>query len=367
MAQPFSLLLKPASCDCNLHCRYCFYLDKTTLFGKASHRMSDDTLEALTKGYLALAMPQHVFCWQGGEPTLLGLEFFQHARRLQQRHQRRNASILNTLQTNGTLLDEAWGRFLHDQHFLVGLSLDGPPEFHDAMRGAGSHAHVLRGLDLLRHHQVPHNILTVIHRDNAAHPEELYRYLTSQGIAFQQYIECADVDAGGEPYPYALRPGQWGEFLCRLFDAWYAHDVGKVSIRLFDAIITRLATGAVTLCAMNTACCDYLVVEHDGSVYPCDFQVSEATRLGNIRQHKFATLRNQAAYQCWSRQKAPTHASCHACRWLPLCYGDCPRQRNPQGLSRLCADWQLFFQHTIERFENLADQLAPLHGHCHLP
>ena len=362
VTEPFSILIKPASFDCNLRCSYCFYLPKETLFGPPPHRMTTDTLEAVTRAYLAVPMPEYLFCWQGGEPTLMGIPFFQNAVRLQRLHRPRRAVVRNALQTNGTLLDDHWADFLHREQFLVGLSLDGPPALHDACRrrpdGAGSHDLALRGLRTLQQHRVEHNVLTLVSKANQDAPEDIYHYLKSLGVTFHQYIECADRDPDGNRLPYALEPGKWGEFLCRLFDAWYPNDTRTVSIRLFDAILNRLVTGQTTLCAMAASCCAYLVVEHDGSVYPCDFCVAEAARLGNVRQTRLTTLRNHPHYRDWGRQKAPCSPRCHACRWLPLCLGDCQRHRAPDGRSILCDDWQLFFQHTIERFENLAATLS---------
>ncbi len=360
MNESFSLLLKPASFDCNLRCRYCFYLPKEELFGSGVHRMDRETLEAVTRSYLAMPMASHTFGWQGGEPTLAGVEFFREAVRLQREHAA-GGSVANALQTNGTLLDDEWGKFLRENRFLVGISIDGPAELHDRFRiradGGGSHAGVMRGLGVLKRHGVEFNALTLVSAANQDRPVEVYRYLKELGVNFHQYIECVEFDRDGKRRPFALSPGRWGEFLCRIFDEWYPADTRTVSIRLFDSILSRLATGVPTICPMSGNCCSYLVVEHDGGVYPCDFHVRPEYRLGNIRETGFAELRALPRYRGWGAVKDPHSAKCSACRWLPLCMGDCPKNRSA-GESALCGDWQLFYSHTIERFERLASGIA---------
>lgn len=362
MNETFSLLLKPASFDCNLRCRYCFYLPKEELFGPGVHRMDFGTLEAVTRSYLALPMKRHTFGWQGGEPTLMGVDFFREAVKLQKRYSVGGCRrIENALQTNGILLDDEYCKFLHENRFLVGISIDGPENLHDRFRrhadGRGSHREVMRGVELLKRHWVEFNALTLVSAANQDHPVEIYRYLKSLGIRFHQYIECVEFDGEGKRQPFALSPGKWGEFLCRLFDEWYRFDTRTVSIRLFDSILSRLVTGIPTICPMGGNCCNYLVVEHDGNVYPCDFHVFPELRLGNIHESGFAELRELPRYRSWGMIKDPHSEKCSSCRWLPLCMGDCPKNRTKAG-STLCEDWQLFYTHTIERFESLAAELS---------
>ena len=371
MNESFSLLLKPASFDCNLRCRYCFYLAKEKWFGAGVHRMTPGTLEAVIRNYLAQPMARHSFGWQGGEPTLMGVPFFREAVRLQRQYAA-GGEVANALQTNGTLLDDEWGAFLHENRFLVGISLDGPAPLHDRFRrhrggGSGSHREVERGLAVLKRHQVEFNVLTLVSAANQDRPEEIYGYLRELGVVFHQYLECVEFDRRGRLQPFALRPGKWGEFLCRLFDAWYPADTGRVSIRIFDSILSRLVTGIPTLCSMGGNCCNYLVVEYDGSVYPCDFFVRPEHRLGQIAETGFEVLRARPAYRRWGEIKNPRSDRCAACRWLPLCMGDCPKNRTAAG-SELCADWSVFFEHTIARFEILASAISrqrqgvPSHG-----
>lgn len=360
MSGSFSLLLKPVSFDCNLRCRYCFYLPKEELFGSGIHRMSRETLEAVTRSYLAVPMKRHTFGWQGGEPTLMKVEFFREAVRLQKQYAS-GSEISNALQTNGTLLDDEWGKFLSDNRFLAGVSIDGPARLHDRFRlyadGRGSHAEVMRGIGVLKRHRVEFNALTLVSASNQEHPVEIYRYLKELGINFHQYIECVEFDREGKRRPFALAPGKWGEFLCRIFDEWYPADTRSVSVRLFDSILSRLTAGVPTVCPMGGNCCNYLVIEHDGSVYPCDFHVHPEYRLGSIRETGLGLLYELPRYREWGTVKDPRSAKCSACRWLPLCMGDCPKNRTAAG-SALCEDWQLFYSHTIERFERLAAGLA---------
>lgn len=363
MSASFSLLIKPVSLDCNLRCSYCFYLPKAELFGRQAHRMTPEVLEKVTRDYLSLPMETHTFGWQGGEPTLAGLDFFREAVSVQ-RSARRGGAIQNVLQTNGTLLDDDWGSFLHEAGFLVGISIDGPASLHDRFRlhedGRGSHTDVLRGLEILKRHRIEHNVLTLVSAANREHPVEVYRYLRDElGLRYHQYIDCVEFGRDGTLLPYSLRPGQWGRFLCSVFDEWYPRDTHTVSIRLFDSIVSRLATGIPTICPMGGDCRHYLVIEHNGDLYPCDFHVRPETLLGNIAHVPLSAVRSSARYRSWGQIKNPRSSTCDHCRYLPLCMGDCPKNRLP-GTPRtlLCDDWKLFYDHTIERFELLADEVS---------
>lgn len=361
MNPAFSLLIKPASCDCNLHCNYCFYLQKEKIFGKHTHRMSEDTLECLTRQYLRLPLATYTFDWQGGEPTLMGLPFFKRAIQLQKQVAPPNATIQNAIQTNGTLINDDWATFLHDNHFLTGISIDGPAKLHNMFRktadGRNSHEAVIKGLKALQRHDADVNALTLISAANQGAPVTVYNYLRELGVNYHQYIECVETDTHGKPLPYALKPGQWGDFLCAIFDEWFKNDIGKVSVRLFDSIVSRLVTGAPTICPMNGNCCNYLVVEHDGSVYPCDFNVTPELKLGSIHTATFHELTTKQDYLAWGTQKQPKNNDCHGCKWLPLCMGDCPKNRR-HATSFLCNDWKQFYQHTIQRFELLASSIT---------
>ena len=358
----FSLLVKPASYNCNLRCAYCFYLSKESMFGSGALRMPRDTLRTLTRKYLACPMADHSFGWQGGEPTLMGLDFFREAVRLQ-REFLPDRFTSNSLQTNGTLLDDEWAVFLKENRFLTGISIDGPRELHDRFRrdssGAGTHERVLRGRAALENAGAEYNVLTLVSAANQDYPAEVYEYLKSLGVRYHQYIECVEFDAAGKRAPFALGPGKWGEFLCGIFDAWYPKDVGKVSVRLFDSVVSRLVSGVPTMCSMGADCRHYLVVEHNGDIFPCDFFVRSDLRLGNILKDDFEQLRGSAGYRDWGGIKRPQTPECFGCAWYALCAGDCPKNRCG-GMSALCEDWKIFYSHTIERFERLAGYVSGL-------
>ncbi len=347
--QPFSLLLKPVSGDCNLRCVYCFYK-------QGPHRMEESVLRQIIAGYLRTPQPVYAFNWQGGEPLLAGRDFYRNALELMRRLAPPKAMITNAIQTNGTLLDDAWGEFLARNHFLVGVSLDGPQEVHDANRpdagGRGSHAAVLRGIEALRRHGVEFNLLTLVNARNVKPGAALYRYLRDEaGCRHHQYIECTDPGS-----PHAVSAEAWGEFLCEVFDEWIANnDPGRVSVRLFDSILNRLVCNHIDSCAMSRECGQYLVIEHDGSVYPCDFFVRPEWRLGNIGETPLESLLRTPLARRFARLKSEVPAECRSCPYFPLCAGDCTRNRETAAPSRLCAGWKRFYGYTLERFRKIAD------------
>ncbi|MBO5762728.1 MAG: anaerobic sulfatase maturase [Lentisphaeria bacterium] len=360
-APEFSLLVKPVSFDCNLRCDYCFYLKKEEFFGCGKHLMSRQTLEKMISGFLRTPQPLHAFGWQGGEPTTAGLDFFREAVRLMEQYGRGGVRVSNALQTNGTLLDDEWAAFLKQYHFLVGVSLDGPAMLHDLHRkdaaGQGSHGRVLRGIDALRRHGVQYNILTLVNRDAAQQPLTVYRYLRDEmQTQFHQYIECVETAPDGSLQPYALTPELWGEFLCRIFDEWYQYDLQRVSVRLFDAVLNKLVLGTPNSCAMSRCCNHYLVIEHDGSIYPCELFVQPEYRLGKVGDRaleKFLILPEMRAF---SREKAAVPPECAACRYYRFCAGDCTKNRR-SGRSLLCAGWKMFYEHALPRFEEIARRI----------
>jgi len=355
----FSLLFKPVSLDCNLRCSYCFYLPRASFLGSCAHRMPLDTLETAIRLYSQSKSAHFRFGWQGGEPTLAGVDFYKHAVAFQKKYIHASTPVTNALQTNGTLLDDNWGKFLSENHFLTGISLDGPQPIHDTNRktanGLGSYNQVIHGLDILKKYNCQVNVLTLVSATNQHVPVDIYNHLLDLGITYHQYIECVEQDKNGKLAEVAVTPEKWGEFLCRIFDRWYPGDVGHVSIRLFDSIISRLATGIPTCCPMNGDCRNYFVIEHDGSVYPCDFYVYPEHKLGNISENDFKTLQKKKGYIDFGQRKKPQDDTCMTCRWLPLCMGDCCKNRMPNGKSHLCAGWKIFYEHTISRFEALAD------------
>jgi uncharacterized protein len=360
----FSLLIKPCSADCNLRCRYCFYLPAARNYPEtACHRMDDRTLERVVRSFLATPQPVHTFGWQGGEPTLMGLPFFQRVVELQRGLGKPGTRVANGLQTNGTLLTDAFAAFLAEYRFLVGVSLDGPAAIHDAERrtadGKGSHAAVMAGIACLQRAKAEFNILTLVNRANVGHACEVYDYLVDQGFFYHQYIECVEFGAGGELEPFAIDGASWGSFLCALFDRWYAHDTRRVSVRLFDTVLAKLVDDASLTCACSADCRQYFLVEHNGDVYPCDFHVRPDWRLGNIHEQDWPALMAAPRFVEFGGRKSLWDAGCGQCPYLKFCMGDCPKNRgfDPSRRSHLCEGWQRFYAHALPRFHELAEQV----------
>lgn len=353
MQLDYSILIKPASFNCNMRCRCCFYLQREEMFGSGTHRMSEETLEKMTADYLSVPMKYHRFYWQGGEPTLMGLQFFRKAVSLQ----RKCCNCLNYLQTNGTLLDEEWAKFLKDNRFKVGISLDGPEAIHNASRvyadGRGTYSDVMRAIELLKKHGVDFSVLTLVSSANQDYPLEVYEHLKQHELFEQQYIECVEHDADGKLLPISVSPDKWGSFLCSIFDRWFAADLQSVRINVFDSVAEKLVNGNYSSrCTFNCNCCNYLVIEHNGSAFPCDFFVDNQHLLGNAVKDGLKKLFKSNEYHRWGKEKASLSPKCTSCRWMPICIGDCQKNRL-NGHSLLCKGWDAFFSHTIERFEYL--------------
>jgi len=365
--RPFTLLVKPASADCNLRCDYCFYLDRGKLYPEGkTHRMPDDVLDAMISKYMATPQPQYAFGWQGGEPTLMGAGFFRRVTELQEKRGARGARVANGLQTNATLIDDELARHLATYKFLVGVSLDGPADVHDRHRrnaaGRGSHTDVLRGIDRLRRRHVEFNILTLVNEANVGRGSETYRYLRDRGLLFHQYIPCVEFDERGERMPFAIDGPAWGGFLCEIFDEWFTADTRRVSVRLFDSLLAWMVEGRRTTCTMGRNCRQYLVVEHNGDVYPCDFFVEQGLRLGNILTDDWEGMLDSPVYAAFGADKAKWAAECDECRWLDVCAGDCLKHRyaagrDPRRLSHLCEGWKRFYAHAMDKLGTLADDI----------
>ncbi|MHA1195185.1 MAG: anaerobic sulfatase maturase [Promethearchaeota archaeon] len=362
----FSLLIKPASADCNLRCRYCFYIDHLKDV-KKTPRMSDEVLEALISSYMKTDQEKHyVFGWQGGEPTLMGYNFYKRVVELQETHAPPNSMISNGIQTNGTLITEKLANLFSEYKFLLGVSLDGPPKFHDIYRrtvsGHSTHSLVMRGINILRKYGVEFNILILVNNENVHHAKEIYDYLKNQGFFYHQYIPCVEFDENNQLLPYSINGEEWGNFLCDLFDEWIITDIHKVSIRLFDSIIEYLVNGNLNVCYMDKDCRQYFVVEYDGNVYPCDFFVRKDLLLGNILNDTWKELLNSPIYKNFGKQKANWNKECYHCSYLNLCHGDCQKfrpgqDRNPNSLSILCKGWKKFFTHALSRFKIIAREI----------
>lgn len=362
--RPFSLLIKPASADCNLRCDYCFYLDHVSLYPETrTHRMSDEVLEQMIRSYMSTTQPTYSFGWQGGEPTLMKLEFFEKVVKLQKRYGSSGAVVSNGLQTNATLIDDAFAAHLAEYQFLVGASIDGPPELHDVYRkdaaGNGSHERVMKGVEALNRNKVEYNALVLVSSANVEHPETVYRYLTDLGINYHQYIPCVEFDEDGNPLPYTITGDQWGQFLNGIFNVWRERDTRTVSIRDFDAILGVMVNGSYTMCVQSGNCTSYFVVEYNGDIYPCDFFVEKGTKLGNVAHTSWRQAQQSSRYNKFGRQKSEWNHVCAECEYLRYCSGDCLKQRfygsrDPGQISWLCRGWKRFYQHTLPEFEKLA-------------
>ena len=305
----FSLLIKPTSADCNMNCMYCFYLEKSSLYPQYKvHRMKDATLEKMISSYMEAPQDCYTFGWQGGEPTLMGLEFFKKVVELQKRYGKAGSIISNGLQTNATLIDDDFARYFSEYKFLLGVSLDGPQYIHDHYRkftgGKGTFDRVMKGIEILRKNNVEFNILVLVNDFNVNKAVEVYRFLVDSGFYFHQYIPCVEFDNQGALKPFSINGEKWGSFLVELFNQWYPRDLYKVSIRFFDSILNHIVGRKATICHMEDNCKQYLVVEHNGDIYPCDFFVKEDLKLGNINDNSWEELLDSSTYIDFGKAKS---------------------------------------------------------------
>jgi len=362
--RPFTLLIKPVSADCNLQCEYCFYLEKCTLYPESPvHRMPDDVLERMIGSYMDTPQPVYSFGWQGGEPTLMGVDFFRKIVDFQKEHGQSGKTVANGLQTNATLIDDEMADLLRRYRFLLGCSLDGPPEIHDLYRktagGRPTHQGVMAGIETLQRHGVEFNILILVSQANVHRARDVYRYLVDRGFHYHQYIPCVEFDADGEIQPYAISGEEWGEFLCELFDMWYPGDAYTVSIRHLDSLLLKIVDDQISVCHLGDNCCQYFVVEYNGDIYPCDFFVDPALRLGNVMESSWESLLASPIYEAFGAQKTKWNGACPTCDALDLCRGDCLKHRTYAGhastnLSWLCEGNRRFLRHARGRLDQLA-------------
>ena len=363
----FSLLIKPTSADCNMNCRYCFYLKKSSLYPKIKvHRMSEITLEKLISSYMKTSQGCYNFGWQGGEPTLMGVYFYIKVVELQKRYGKSGAFVSNGLQTNATLIDEDFARLFAKYHFLLGVSLDGPQYIHDYYRkysgGDGTFKKVMKGIEILKKSNVDFNILVLVNDLNVKKAAEVYQFMLENSFYFQQYIPCVEFDSRGNIEPFSVTGEQWGGFLIELFNQWYPKDTHKVSIRIFDSIINQLVYGKATICHMENNCSQYLVVEYNGDVYPCDFFVQQDLKLGNIFKNSWEEINDSPVYFKFGNAKSEYSFICSSCQYLNLCWGDCLKHRaygsnSFKKLSILCSGWKIFYNHSLKIFKKIAESL----------
>jgi len=365
-------MVKPIGAQCNLRCDYCFYLEKTALYPQhraADFRMSDVTLATLIRSVIeARPVGQETvqFAWQGGEPCLMGLAFYERAVALQRRLAPAGVSVQNTFQTNGVLIDDDFARFFRAHGFLVGVSLDGPQVLHDLHRldtqGKGSFDCVMRGIETLRRHHVDFNLLTVVNADNSQHPELVYRFLRSLGSAFLQFIPLVEPGPAGGASARSVGGAAWGRFLNSVFHLWRQADVGRVFVQHFDQRLGQALGHPATLCVHAETCGRGLALEHNGDLYSCDHFVTPAHRLGNVHDRALATMvdsSSQAVFGDAKRETLPNE--CRACEHRVLCHGGCPKDRltdAPGGkLNWLCAGYKAFYAESAPYVEAMAKSL----------
>ena len=362
----FSLLIKPVSADCNLRCEYCFYIDHLEKVGKKP-RMSDSTLESMIASYMQTDQNnQYAFGWQGGEPTLLGLNFWEKVVQFQKKYAPPGAVISNGLQTNGTLITSDLAKFYAEYKFLLGVSLDGPPDLHNYYRKTigltPTHSLVMRGIEHLKKNKVEFNILTLVNDKTVKNAKEIYQYLKENGFFFHQYIPCVEFDENGNLEPFSITGEEWGTFLCDLFEVWIRRDINRISIRLFDSILNYLVYGQYNVCYMGTNCCQYFVVEYDGNVYPCDFFVREDLLLGNVKTGTWDEFIKSKVFNEFGSQKSIWNKTCNECPFIYLCNGDCQKFRfddyqKGDTLSILCKGWKKFYTNALPQFKSLAKEI----------
>ena len=368
MEQPLvqSLLVKPAGADCNLACGYCFYRPKGALYPEEQHpRMSDEVLESMIRQYLEISGPQAAFGWQGGEPTLMGLDFFRRAVDLQKQYGAPGQRIANGLQTNGYLLDSDWARFLREYHVLVGLSVDGPSEMHDTYRctvnGKPSHERAMDAAKVMRLYNVEFNTLVVLNPENVRRPDRVYDYFLSNGIRHLQFIPMAEEDESGKIAGFSITGEQYGDFLCAVFDRWLIDGRPTAYVRLFDEMLIRYVRGEFPSCTLRDTCDSYVVIEHNGDVYACDFFVTPGWRLGNLMETPLAEIAVSEKRKAFAARKRRVSDVCEACPWLTYCYGGCPKYRQMGGgsitsLNIFCEGSKRFFEHSKSTYERLAER-----------
>ena len=383
-AKPLYVMLKPAGAHCNLACKYCYYLEKNKLYPTAQrHLMSDEMLEQFTREYIeAQTMSQVLFTWHGGEPLLRSIDFYRKALSLQQKYAG-GRRIDNVIQTNGTLLTDEWCEFFAQNHWLVGISIDGPQPYHDHYRltaaGKPSWQKVMQGIKLLKKHGVEWNAMAVVNAYNVNHPLEFYRFFKENGCQFLQFTPIVERQTRHEDgrtlasladkneislSEASVTPEQWGYFLCAIFDEWVRKDVGKIFVEIFDCTLANWMGISPGICAYSKECGHAGVMEHNGDVYSCDHFVFPEYKLGNIRDHSLIDMLYGEQQQEFSRLK---HSSlprqCKECDMEFACHGECPKNRfmkdkyGDSGLNYLCLGYYHYYQHVAPYMDYMKQEL----------
>ena len=383
-AKPLYVMLKPAGAHCNLACKYCYYLEKNNLYQNSHHHlMSDEMLEQFTREYIeAQTMPQVLFTWHGGEPLMRSIDFYKKALALQKKYAH-GKQIDNVIQTNGTLLTDEWCEFFAQNHWLVGISIDGPQEYHDHYRvtpaGKPSWEKVMQGIQLLKKHRVEWNAMAVVNAYNAEHPLEFYHFFRNNGCQYLQFTPIVErltehedgrtlaSLADDREIPLAdasVTPQQWGNFLCTIFDDWVRHDVGKTFVEIFDCTLANWMGVLPGICAYSKECGHAGVMEHNGDVYSCDHFVFPEYKLGNIREQSLIDMLYGEKQQAFSRLK---HTSlprqCKECDMEFACHGECPKNRfekdkyGEPGLNYLCQGYYQYYTHVAPYMDFMKREL----------
>ncbi|HDR88271.1 MAG TPA: anaerobic sulfatase-maturation protein [Bacteroidetes bacterium] len=383
----FNVMVKPIGPVCNLNCTYCYYLEKDVLYGKGkNYRMPGEVLETFIKQYIeAHEVPVVTFTWQGGEPTLLGLDFFKKVVALQKKYAG-GKTIENAFQTNGTLLNDDWGKFFHDNKMLIGVSIDGAEHNHDRYRkdkhGKGTFKKVMKGIEVLHRHRVEFNTLSCVNDYNTKYAVETYRFLKNIGSGFMQFIPIVERIAenpnpgllklvapaynGKAPVAeWSVNPEDYGKFLIHIFDDWVRSDVGKYYVQMFDVTLANWVGAMPGLCVFSETCGDALVMEHNGDLYSCDHFVFPENYLGNIREEPLLGMvksRKQFDFGINKRNSLPKY--CLRCEYRFACHGECPKNRirvtpdGEPGLNYLCPGLKMFFQHVKPAMDYMARELV---------
>ena len=363
--QPFTLLIKPTGSDCNIDCKYCFYKNRAPEIGQGKQRMNDEVLEKMVADYVQLRLPVSGFAWQGGEPMLMGLDFYKKVVELQKKYGTDGQVISNSMQTNAILINDEWARFFSENKFLIGISIDGPKELHDYYRkdfsGSGTFDRVMRAIQNCKKHKAEFNTLTLVNNKTADHPDHIFDFLIENNIRYMQFIPCVERDpATGKIADFSVKPQQLADFCCRIFDRWLEFGPEKLSIRDFDSILSVCITGRHTICTFAKQCAGYVVIEHKGDCYPCDFFVTPQLYMGNILETPLKDIATCKKKTNFNRAKQKLPSQCLVCRYLDICRGGCQKDSAALGEnwagkpSYFCDAYKKFFDHSMPKFLKLA-------------
>lgn len=369
-----SIIIKPAGADCNLDCEYCFYLKKSKLYPEVKkHRMSIEVLEEFIKQVMQSSGRQVGFIWQGGEPTLMGIDFFNKVVEFQMKYGK-GQTVSNAFQTNGILLNDDWAKLFYNYKFLIGLSVDGEASVHDHFRrtvgGGPTFEKMWENMNILRRFNVDFNVLGMVNSESAKCPESIYNFFLRNDLNYMQFIPTLEIDDKGEITDFSVSPGKYGEFLCRLFDVWY-DDIWRnkadpyIYIRDFDSIMHKMIHGNSTVCIYDNQCGQHVVVEHNGDVYACDFFVEPEWKYGNLMETPIHELVLIDKCEEFTNRKMDLMNECRDCKWLDFCYNGCPKFRGvvkdePENKFYYCESYKTFFDYSFPKLRKIAQMIIDI-------